>query len=377
MADKDYYDVLGVSKNANEAEVKKSYRKLAMKYHPDRNKGDREAEKKFKEVSEAYEVLKDPQKKSAYDQFGHAAFKQGGAGGFQQQGFGDFTSGFHDIFEEFFGGGFGSSSNQRGAQRGRDVRYNMNLSLYEAFLGKKTTIKIPSSISCDSCKGSGGAGGAKPSTCPTCRGYGKVRSSSGFFTVERTCSTCGGVGESIRNPCLKCSGTGQVKKQKTISVTIPSGVDTGTRIRIAGEGERGQRGASPGDLYIFVNIKEHEFFIREESNIFFQIPISINTAILGGELQVPTIDGAKALLKIPPGTQSSQQFRLKNKGMTILRQSRRGDMYVEVNVEIPVNLTKKQKEILKQFEDEGGTNTAHNPKSKGFFNKIKKAWESI
>mgnify|MGYP001221960234 CR=1 FL=1 len=377
MADKDYYDILGVRQDASESELKQSYRKLAMKYHPDRNKGDKNAEKKFKEISEAYEVLKDPQKKSAYDQFGHDAFKQGGAGGFHQQGFGNFGSGFSDIFEEFFGGGFGSSGDARRPQRGSDIRYNMTLSLQEAFTGKKTNIKIPSSFDCDSCNGTGGAGGSKPSTCPTCKGYGKVRSSSGFFTVERTCSTCGGVGESIRNPCIKCSGTGQLKKQKTISITIPPGVDNGTRIRIAGEGERGQRGASSGDLYIFANIKSNELFQREESNIFFQFPVSVITAILGGEIEVPTIDGKKAILKIPPGTQSFQQFRLKNKGMSILRQNRRGDMYVEINVEIPVNLTNKQKEIIKKFEQEGVTNTAHSPKSKDFFSKIKKAWQDF
>ena len=377
MADKDYYDILGVRQDASESELKQSYRKLAMKYHPDRNKGDKNAEKKFKEISEAYEVLKDPQKKSAYDQFGHDAFKQGGAGGFHQQGFGNFGSGFSDIFEEFFGGGFGSSGDSRRPQRGSDIRYNMTLSLQEAFTGKKTNIKIPSSFDCDSCNGTGGAGGSKPSTCPTCKGYGKVRSSSGFFTVERTCSTCGGVGESIRNPCIKCSGTGQLKKQKTISITIPPGVDNGTRIRIAGEGERGQRGASSGDLYIFANIKSNELFHRDESNIFFQFPVSVITAILGGEIEVPTIDGKKAILKIPPGTQSFQQFRLKNKGMSILRQNRRGDMYVEINVEIPVNLTNKQKEIIKKFEQEGATNTAHSPKSKDFFSKIKKAWQDF
>ena len=343
MAERDYYNILGVKRDASESEIKKSYRKLAMKYHPDKNKGDLGAEKKFKEISEAYDVLKDPQKKSTYDQFGHDAFKAGGSSGFQQQGFGDFSSGFGDIFEEFFGSGFGQSGKTRRPQRGGDIRYNMTLSLKEAFGGKKTSIKIPSAVDCDSCKGTGGAGGTKPSTCPTCNGYGKVRSSSGFFTVERTCSTCGGIGESIRNPCIRCSGTGLVKKQKTISVNIPHGVDEGTRIRIAGEGQRGQRDANPGDLYIFINISHEDFFKREDNNIFCQIPISIITAILGGKIEVPTIDGKKAILQIPQGTQSSQQFRLKGKGMTILRQNenRRGDMYAEIIVEIPVNLTKK------------------------------------
>ncbi|MBI28911.1 MAG: Chaperone protein DnaJ [Alphaproteobacteria bacterium MarineAlpha5_Bin11] len=374
MADKDFYEVLGVSKNSSESEIKKAYRKLAMKYHPDQNKGNKEAEKKFKEISGAYEILRDPQKKSAYDQFGHAAFNQGGMGG-GQSGFGDFSSGFGDIFEEFFGGGFGGAGNAQRRARGNDVRFNMTISLQEAFLGKKTSIKIPSSVECDSCKGSGGAGGSKPSTCPSCNGYGKVRSSSGFFTIERTCSTCGGAGESIRNPCLKCSGTGIIQKQKTISVTIPAGVDNETRIRIAGEGEHGQRGGDKGDLYIFINVSEHKFFVRQNSNIYCQIPISVFSAIIGGEIEVPTIEGKKAILKIPPGTQPLQQFRLKGKGMPILRHSKLGDMYVEINVEIPVNLTKKQKEILSQFEKEGGSGKTHSPKSRGFFEKLRETWK--
>tara|TARA_Y100000590_G_scaffold83785_1_gene93436 strand:+ start:19396 stop:20532 length:1137 start_codon:yes stop_codon:yes gene_type:complete len=377
MAERDYYEILGVSRNSSDAEVKKSYRKLAMKFHPDKNRGDKEAEKKFKEINEAYDVLKDPQKKSSYDQFGHAAFKQGGMGG-AQGGFGDFSGGFGDIFEEFFGSGFGSQgSSRRGPRPGNDVRFNMTISLKEAFNGKKTSIKIPSSTDCNSCNGTGGAGGTKPSTCSTCNGYGKVRSSAGFFTVERTCSTCAGSGESIRNPCLKCSGTGQIPKQKTISVNIPSGVDNGTRIRISGEGEKGQKGSHSGDLYIFINIQNDKFFMREESNIFCNVPISIITAIIGGEIEVPTIDGKRAKLKIPPGTQAVQQFRLTGKGMSVLRQNRRGDMYVETNVEIPVNLTSKQKAILKEFGDSGAMSKDHSPKSQGFFNKIKQAWDDL
>ena len=375
MADRDFYEILGVSRNADSDEIKKSYRKLAMKYHPDKNRGNKEAEKKFKEISQAYDVLKDPQKKSSYDQFGHDAFKQGGMGG--AQGFGDFSSGFGDIFEEFFGSGFSSPGNRRGPTRGSDVRYNMNISLQEAFTGKKTSIKIPSSVDCDSCNGTGGAGGSKPSTCSTCNGYGKIRSSSGFFTVERTCTSCGGLGESIRNPCSKCSGTGLLQKQKTISVNIPHGVDNGTRIRVSGEGERSQRGVESGDLYIFINLGEDKFFQRDEHNIYCQIPISLITAILGGEIEAPSIDGSRARLKIPPGTQSGQQFRLKGKGMSILRQSRRGDMYIEINVEIPVNLTKKQKDVLKQFKEAGGTDRAHSPKSQSFLNKLKEVWEDI
>ena len=375
MADRDFYEILGLSKNASDSEIKKSYRKLAMKYHPDRNQGDKEAEKKFKEASAAYEILKDPEKRSAYDQFGHDAFRQGGQGG--AQGFGDFAGGFSDIFEEFFGGGFGQSSRQRGPARGSDLRYNMTVSLQEAYKGKKTEIRIPGYTSCNPCNSTGSADKSGPSTCSTCDGHGKVRSTSGFFSIERPCPTCGGEGYSIKNPCLKCNGSGQVKKQKTISVSIPAGVDTGTRIRISGEGEPGQKGAGNGDLYIFVQVQKDNLFEREEENIFCQIPISITTAILGGEIEVPTIDGKKARLTIPSGTQSETQFRLRGKGMSILRQSRRGDMYVETNVEIPVNLNSKQKSILKEFENEGGTSKSHNPKSQSFFKKIKEVWEDL
>ena len=375
MADRDFYDILGVQRNASDDEIKKSYRKLAMKYHPDRNKDNKEAEKKFKEATAAYEALKDPEKRAAYDQYGHDAFRQGGMGG--GQGFGDFAGGFSDIFEEFFGGGFGGSSRQRGPQRGNDLRYNMSISLKEAFSGKKSQIRIPSYEGCELCSATGSADKSGPSTCSTCGGHGKVRSTQGFFSIERPCPKCGGEGSSIKNPCLKCSGTGQVKKQKTISVTIPAGVDTGTRIRISGEGEPGHRGAGNGDLYIFVEVQKDKLFEREEENIFCQIPISITTAILGGEVEVPTIEGKKARLNIPAGTQSETQFRLKGKGMSILRQTRRGDMYVETNVEIPVNLTGKQKEILKEFEKEGGTSKKHSPKSQSFFSKLKEVWEDL
>ena len=282
-----------------------------------------------------------------------------------------------DIFEEFFGGGFGGQSRQRGPQRGNDLRYNMSVSLQEAFNGKKSQIRIPSYDGCDLCSATGSADKSGPSTCSTCGGQGKVRSTQGFFSIERPCPTCGGEGSSIKNPCLKCSGTGQVKKQKTISVTIPAGVDTGTRIRISGEGEPGQRGAGNGDLYIFVEVQKDKLFEREEENIFCQIPISITTAILGGDVEVPTIEGKKARLNIPAGTQSETQFRLKGKGMSILRQTRRGDMYVEANVEIPVNLNSKQKGILQEFEKEGGTSKKHSPKSQSFFSKLKEVWEDL
>ena len=375
MADKDFYEILGVSKDADDDEIKKSYRKLAMKFHPDRNKGNREAEKKFKEVSAAYEILKDSQKRAAYDQYGHDAFRQGGMGG--AQGFGDFSGGFSDIFEEFFGGSFASSSRQRSPSRGSDLRYNMSVTLQEAFGGKKSQIRIPSYVSCDLCSATGSADKTGPSICASCNGHGKVRSTSGFFSIERSCSACGGEGSSIKNSCLKCSGTGRIKKQKTISVTIPAGVDTGTRIRISGEGEPGQRGAGNGDLYIFINVQKDKLFEREEENIFCHVPISITTAIIGGEIEIPTIEGKKARLTIPSGTQSETQFRLRGKGMSILRQNRRGDMYVETGVEIPVNLTGKQKSILKEFEKEGGTSKAHSPKSQSFFKKIKEVWQDL
>ena len=375
MSDRDFYEILGVSKKASDDEIKKSYRKLAMKYHPDRNKSNKESERKFKEVSAAYEALKDPQKRAAYDQYGHDAFRQGGMGG--AQGFGDFAGGFSDIFEEFFSGGFGSSSRKSRPSRGSDLRYNMSISLQEAFTGKKTQIRIPSYGACDLCAATGSADKSGPSICSSCNGQGKVRSTSGFFSIERPCPTCGGEGSSINNPCLKCSGTGQVKKQKTISVTIPAGVDTGTRIRIAGEGEPGQRGAGNGDLYMFVEVQKDKLLEREDENIFCQIPISITTAILGGEVEVPTIDGKKARISIPPGTQSETQFRLRSKGMSILRKNRRGDMFIETSVEIPVNLTSRQKSILKEFEKEGGTSKSHSPKSQGFFKKIKEVWEDI
>ena len=373
MADKDFYEILGVQRNASDDEIKKAYRKKAMKHHPDRNKDDKKAERKFKEAAAAYEVLKDSEKRSAYDQYGHDAFRQGGGG----QGFGDFGGGFSDIFEEFFGGGFGGQSRQRGPQRGNDLRYNMSISLQEAYTGKKSQIRIPSYEGCDLCSATGSADKTGPSTCSTCGGQGKVRSTQGFFSIERPCPTCGGEGSSIKNPCLKCSGTGQVKKQKTISVTIPAGVDTGTRIRISGEGEPGQRGAGNGDLYIFVEVQKDKLFEREEENIFCQIPISITTTILGGDVEVPTIEGKKARLNIPSGTQSETQFRLKGKGMSILRQTRRGDMYVEANVEIPVNLNSKQKAILQEFEKEGGTSKKHSPKSQSFFSKLKEVWEDL
>jgi molecular chaperone DnaJ len=380
MAKQDYYDVLGVPRGATADELKKAYRKLAMKHHPDKNQGDKEAEKKFKEISEAYEVLKDDQKRAAYDRMGHAAFEggMGGAGGgFHQAGGFDFSSAgfgniFDDMFSEFMGGGRGKSA-QASTLQGSDLRYNMEISLEDAFKGLKKNIKIPTNATCDVCHGSGAAAGTKAETCPTCHGQGKTRVRQGFFTIERACSHCHGTGQIIKNSCKSCSGTGRVRKEKTLSVSIPAGIEEGSRIRLAGEGEAGLRGGAPGDLYIFLHIKPHKFFHREGSNIYCQVPISMTTATLGGEIEVPAIDGHTARVKIPEGTQSGKQFRLKGKGMSILRSSSRGDMYIETHVETPVNLSTRQKELLEEFS--GLEKKSHSsPLAEGFFAKIKDLW---
>lgn len=379
MAKKDYYDLLGAAKNSSADELKKAYRKLAMKYHPDRNPDDKEAEKKFKEINEAYDVLKDDQKRAAYDRMGHAAFDGsmggGGGGGFNQGGF-DFSSAgfgniFEDMFSEFMGGG-SRAAQQTAALRGADLRYNMEISLEDAFKGLQKNIKISTNAACGTCDGSGAAKGEKPETCPTCHGHGKVHARQGFFTIERTCSHCHGLGSIIKNPCKTCSGTGRVRKEKTLSVTIPEGIEDGARIRLAEEGEAGLRGGPPGDLYIFLHIKPHKLFQREGSNIFCEVPIPMSTAVLGGEIEVPTLDQT-ARMKIPAGTQSGKQFRLKGKGMSILRSSARGDMYVEISVETPVNLSKRQKELVEEFQSLEKKNKS-SPISEGFFAKIKDLW---
>ena len=379
MAKKDYYDLLGVAKSSSADELKKAYRKLAMKYHPDRNPDDKEAEKKFKEINEAYDVLKDDQKRAAYDRMGHAAFDGsmgGGGGGFQHGGFDFSSSGFGNIFEDMFSefmGGGSRASQQTAALRGADLRYNMEISLEDAFKGLKKNIKISTNASCGTCDGSGAAKGEKPETCPTCHGHGKVHARQGFFTIERTCSHCHGLGSIIKNPCKTCSGTGRVRKEKTLSVSIPAGIEDGSRIRLAEEGEAGLRGGPPGDLYIFLHVKPHKLFQREGSNIFCEVPIPMSTAVLGGEIEVPTLDQT-ARMKIPAGTQSSKQFRLKGKGMSILRSGARGDMYVEISVETPVNLSKRQKELLEEFQSLEKKNKS-SPISEGFFAKIKELWK--
>jgi molecular chaperone DnaJ len=382
-AKKDFYELLGVAKNASAEDLKKSYRKLAMKWHPDKNPGDKEAEHRFKEISEAYEILKDDQKRAAYDRFGHAAFEQGGGfrpgGGQGDFGFGGGGGGFSDIFEEMFGEFMGAGGSKRGqnqAGRGSDLRYNMEISLEEAHKGASTTIKVPSSVPCESCKGSGAAGGAQPVQCSTCHGHGKVRATQGFFTIERTCPTCHGTGKVISDPCKPCGGTGRTRKEKTLSVSIPAGVEDGTRIRLAGEGEAGLRGAQGGDLYIFLSIKGHRFFQREGANIYCRVPIAMVTAALGGSVEVPTIDGSRAKVTIPAGTQTGHQFRLKGKGMAVMRSPARGDMFIQAVVETPVKLTKKQQELLKEFEN-AGTDKDTSPESTGFFSKVKELWDDL
>ncbi len=374
MTKEDYYTLLGVSRDASAEDIKKAYRKQAMQYHPDRNPGDEEAEHKFKEINQAYEVLKDEDKRAAFDRFGHAAFEQGGPGG-GGGGFGGFGGGgFADIFEEMFGGQGGGG--RAGSGRGSDLRYNMEISLEEAYEGKKTSIRVPTSTSCDDCSGSGAAGGAPPVACVTCGGHGRVRSQSGFFTVERTCPSCQGTGKVIKEPCRTCAGQGRVHKEKTLSVTVPSGVEDGTRIRLSNEGEAGLRGAPAGDLYIFLTVAPHRLFRRDGANIHCRVPIPMTTAALGGSIEVPTVEGARTRMTIPSGAQSGQQFRLKGRGMRILRSESRGDMFVQITVETPVNLTKKQKELFKEFEGMGSAKK-HSPQSHGFFDKVKELWEDL
>jgi molecular chaperone DnaJ len=375
MAKQDYYDVLGVDRGTGPDTLKKAYRQLAMQFHPDRNPGDAEAESRFKEVNEAYEVLKDDQKRAAYDRFGHAAFENGGGGPGRAGGF-DFATGFSDIFDEVFGDFMGRRNDRAGAGRGSDLRYNLDISLEDAFHGRKVEVRVPTSVECDDCGGKGAEGGAQPTTCPGCGGAGKVRSQQGFFTVERTCPGCGGFGQVIDNPCDACAGSGRVHREKTLSVDIPPGVDDGTRIRLSGEGEAGLRGAPAGDLYIFLRIEDHPLFIRDGADIYCVVPVPMTTAALGGSIEVPTIDGTRAKVGIPDGTQSAQRFRLRAKGMSVYQRKGRGDMYIEAVIETPVNLTAKQKELLQAFQEAGGKKS-HSPQSDGFFAKVKDFWEDL
>ncbi|MBU3033344.1 molecular chaperone DnaJ [Tritonibacter mobilis] len=382
MSKRDYYEVLGVSKGASADEIKKGFRKKAKELHPDRNADNPDAEAQFKEANEAYDVLKDPERKAAYDRYGHAAFENGmGGGGGRAGGHpgGDFSSAFSDVFDDLFGdfmgGGGGRGSARQRATRGADLRYNLRLSLEEAFAGLHKTINVPTSVSCTSCDGTGAEGGAEPTTCPTCSGMGKVRAQQGFFTVERTCPTCSGLGQMIKNPCKTCHGHGRVEKDRSLSVNIPAGVETGTRIRLAGEGEAGLRGGPPGDLYIFIEVARHELFEREGNNLHCRVPVSMAKAALGGAIEVPTIDGGRGRVQIPEGSQSGRQMRLRGKGMPALRGGGTGDMFIELAVETPVNLTPRQKEILKEFDDISEENT--NPETRSFFSSVKSFWDGM
>ena len=376
MAKRDYYDVLGINKNANSEEIKSAYRKLAIKYHPDKNPGNKSAEDKFKEASEAYGILSDKSKKENYDNFGHAAFQNGGGQGGGFGGFGGFNgSDFSDIFEDFFGEFGGRRSNKRSSSnRGSDLRYDLSITLEEAYSGKKQNIQFSSTDKCSTCKGNGSKPGHSVDRCTYCGGNGKIRSNQGFFTVQQTCPQCSGSGEEISNPCNDCSGTGSKQTSKKISVTIPKGVDDGTRIRLAGKGEAGTRGGASGDLYLFINIKSHELFKRSDVNLFFEFPISIADAALGTTIEIPTIDGKKAKIKIPDGTQDGKQFRLKGKGMPFMRRGDYGDLYVQVKTEVPVYLNKEQKDLLEKFRKI--ENEKSNPSIRKFFEKAKSFWKN-
>lgn len=373
MSKKDFYEILGVSKTASQADLKAAYRKLAMQYHPDKNRGDTAAEAKFKEINEAYDVLKDEQKRSAYDQFGHRAFEGGmggGGAGAGAAGF-DFTGSFADIFDDLFGGRGGArgGGGRQQAPRGSDLRYNLEVTLEEAFKGKQQQISMVTAANCDTCGGSGAKAGTTPINCTTCNGAGRIRAQQGFFTVERTCTSCQGQGKIIKDPCKTCAGSGRVRKEKKLNVSVPAGVEDGTRIRFSGEGEAAGRGGTPGDLYVFVSVREHPVFKRNGADLHAEVPIKMTTATLGGAVEVPTVAGGRVKVTIPEGTQSGHQFRLKGKGMPLMKQSFHGDMYIHVKVETPVKLSKKQKEILKQFDESSPASSS--PETESFFSKFK------
>jgi molecular chaperone DnaJ len=383
----DYYKTLGIEKGASADEIKKAYRKQAMKYHPDQNKDNKEAEEKFKEINAAYDVLKDDDKRAAYDRYGAAAFDGSmggggggggnpfGGGGFQ--GAGNFSDIFEDMFGDFMGGGGRRSSN--GAMRGSDMQYAMEVTMEDAYKGLEKTITVPVQDTCDGCKGSGAEKGKKAETCGTCNGAGRVRAQQGFFTIERACATCGGNGQVIKDPCKKCSGAGRIRREKTLKINIPKGIDSGRRIRLSGEGEAGVRGGPAGDLYVLISVKPHKFFKRDDANLYCRVPIPMTTATLGGSVEVPTIGGKKTEVKIPGGTQTGQQFRLKEKGMPVLQSSSLGDMYLEIFVETPVNLNSKQKEAFKKLDKDfsGKDGKKYSPESSGFFDRMKDLWSDL
>ena len=377
MAKADYYETLGVSRTATEAEMKSSFRKLAMQFHPDRNPGDATAEVRFKEINEAYQCLSDGQKRAAYDRFGHAAFENGGAGA-GPGGMGDgFASSMADIFDDLFGDmvGRGGRRSSKGRERGSDLRYNLEIALEDAFKGKTATVKVPTAVSCEPCSGTGAKSGSKPKTCATCGGAGRVRAQQGFFAIERTCPTCQGRGQTIDNPCTVCGGAGRVTRERSLSVNIPAGVEDGTRIRLAGEGEAGLRGGPSGDLYIFLSVKPHPFFQRDGADLYCRVPISMVQAALGGEFSVHTLDSSESKVRVPEGTQTGKQFKVKAKGMPVLRSREIGDLYIQVVVETPQSLTKRQRELLAEFDAESSSKT--HPESAGFFAKMRDLFDNL
>jgi molecular chaperone DnaJ len=375
MAKRCFYEVLSVERTASDGDIKAAFRKQAMQWHPDRNPGDNDSEHRFKELNEAYEILKDPDKRAAYDRFGHAAFEHGAGMSAAAHGFGaDFATTFSGIFDDLFGMS-GRRGRGSGRERGADLRYNMEISLLEAFAGKAAQIRIPTPVTCEACSGTGAKPGTKPKACPMCAGQGKVRHAQGFFTLERTCPNCQGRGQVIESPCGSCAGSGRVMRERTLSVNIPPGVEDGTRIRLAGEGEAGVRGGPAGDLYIFLSIGSHPFFQRDGADLHCRVPVSLVTAALGGDFEVPTIDGGKTRVKVPEGMQTGRRFRLQGKGMPVLRARQSGDMYVQVVVETPQKLTKKQRELLAEFDRLSSTETQ--PESSGFFGKVKEFLDGL
>lgn len=378
MSKRDYYEILGLAKGASQDEIKKGYRQKAKELHPDRNSDKPDAEEQFKEANEAYEVLKNNDKKAAYDRYGHAAFEGSAGSAGRPGGQGDFANAFSDVFDDLFGGlrgGGGRGGGRQQATRGSDLRYNMAISLEQAYEGlQKRSISVTTTVSCAPCNGSGAAAGTTPSTCGTCSGMGKVRAQQGFFTVERACPTCSGSGQVIKSPCSSCHGAGRLEKDRSLSVNIPPGVETGTRIRLSGEGEAGIRGGSQGDLYIFIEVNKHAIFERESTNLFCHIPVSMTSAAMGGDIEVPNIDGGRSRVKIPTGSQSGRQMRLRGKGMPAIRGGALGDMFIELQVETPVNLSPRQKELLKEFDELAVNNS---PESQGFFDKVKGFWDGM
>ena len=378
MSKRDYYEILGLAKGASQDEIKKGYRQKAKELHPDRNSDKPDAEEQFKEANEAYEVLKNNDKKAAYDRYGHAAFEGSAGGAGRPGGQGDFANAFSDVFDDLFGGlrgGGGRGGGRQQATRGSDLRYNMAISLEQAYEGlQKRSISVTTTVSCAPCNGSGAAAGTTPSTCGTCSGMGKVRAQQGFFTVERACPTCSGSGQVIKSPCSSCHGAGRLEKDRSLSVNIPPGVETGTRIRLSGEGEAGIRGGSQGDLYIFIEVNKHAIFERESTNLFCHIPVSMTSAAMGGDIEVPNIDGGRSRVKIPTGSQSGRQMRLRGKGMPAIRGGALGDMFIELKVETPVNLSPRQKELLREFDELAVNNS---PESQGFFDKVKGFWDGM